>query len=149
MPRNHEVGGGEMSDAVLGGGSGGSYILVIDDEEAILDILVAVLHDDEGYEVFAVRGGHEALQMAPAGVPAFIMLDMTLPNERAAEIVRLLRSRTGWEGVPIVICSAIPRLREVATELGVDGWLAKPFELGDLIAIARRFAGPPGAARQP
>jgi DNA-binding response OmpR family regulator len=142
MPQSGNVGGNQMPGAMARGDPGDGYILVIDDEEAILDILVAILRDDEGYQVYAVRAGHEALQVAPETVPAFIMLDVTLPNEKAEEIVRLLRSRPGWKGVPFVICSAIPRLREVAAELGAAGWLAKPFELQELIATARRFAGP-------
>jgi CheY-like chemotaxis protein len=144
MPPNSDAGGNQPFSAAAGIGLSESYVLLIDDEEAILDVLSAVLRDDEGYEVLAVRSGREALSVAPQTPPSFIMMDVTLPNEKPDEVVRLLRGRLGWERVAVVICSAIPRLSEVAAQLGADDWLPKPFELDDLIAVARRFAAPPG-----
>ncbi len=149
MPPNSDAGGNQTFSAAAGVGPSAGYILLIDDEEAILDVLIAVLRDDEGYEVLAVRSGRDALSAAPQAPPSFIMMDVTLPNEKPSEVVRLLRGRPGWERAAVVICSAIPRLREVAEQLGADGWLPKPFELDDLIALARRFATPPGSSGHP
>jgi CheY-like chemotaxis protein len=149
MPSNLDAGGNQTLSAAAGIGLHAGYILLIDDEEAILDVLISVLHDDEGYEVLAVRSGGEALSVAPQTSPSFIMMDVTLPNEEPSEVVRLLRNRPGWERAAVVICSAIPRLREVAEQLGADGWLPKPFELDELIAVARRFAGSSGSSDCP
>jgi CheY-like chemotaxis protein len=141
MSLNSDAGGNQMSGPA-GADPNEGYILLIDDEEAILDVLTAVLHDDEGYTVYAVHSGQEALTMAPEASPSFILMDVTLPNERAGEVVRMLRGRRGWERTAVVICSAVPQLPEVAEQLGADGWLAKPFELDELIALARRFGAP-------
>jgi CheY-like chemotaxis protein len=138
----------------IGGGSPRGHasagpILLIDDEETILDVLLAVLRDDEGYAVWTAHSGHEALSMLPPNPPALVMMDATLPNERPEEVVRALRSVSGWERAALVICSAIPRIEEVAEELGADAYLAKPFDLEDLLAIARRFAGEPDVEGRP
>ncbi len=143
MPGNFGVDSDQLGSGPPRGGASVGPILLIDDEEAILDVLVAVLHDDEGYAVLAAHSGHEALSMLPPTPPALVVMDATLPNERPEEVVRALRGLSGWERAALVICSATPRIEEVAEELGADAYLAKPFDLDDLIAIARRFAGEP------
>jgi DNA-binding response OmpR family regulator len=124
----------------------GQYILLIDDEDTILDVLVTLLHDEEGYVVFAARSGAEALRIAPESAPAFVLLDVTLHGENAEEVVQALRARPGWNAVTLVICSAIPRLHEVARELGAQEQLAKPFDLDELLAVVERYGPPPPRA---
>lgn len=158
MSKTH-IGHGEMAAAMEGkpvsdepsgnnsawrepDGSGGRYILLIDDEEMILDVLIALLRDDEGYEVYATRSGEEALRVAPAAMPGLILMDLTLPQGDPEDIAHRLRSRPGWRDVALVICSGAERLREEAERLGAIGYLAKPFGLADVIDLVERLGVP-------
>jgi CheY-like chemotaxis protein len=139
MPGNpggaHDPRGGSSAER----GADGHYILLIDDEEAILDVLVALLRDEEGYQVCAARSGVEALQIAPERPPALVLMDATLRNEITEDVVRSLRSRPGWEGVAVVIVTAAPRIQQLAEQLNARAYLAKPFDLDDLLALVARF----------
>ena len=128
--------------AELAGGTEGRYILVIDDEDAILEIVVELLRDEEQYEVYAARSGAEALRLAPATPPGLVLMDVTLPNESAEEVARALRARPGWQDVALVICSGTVRIRQLAEQLEARGYLAKPFDLNDLLAVVARFGVP-------
>ncbi len=59
-------------------GGRGPYILVVDDEEPIRELISMVLQDEE-YEVLTARDGAEALQKMRRGCPAAIVLDLMMP----------------------------------------------------------------------
>ena len=103
---------------------------------------IALLRDDEGYEVYATRSGEEALRVAPAAMPGLILMDLTLPQGDPEDIAHRLRSRPGWRDVALVICSGAERLREEAERLGAIGYLAKPFGLADVIDLVERLGVP-------
>lgn len=124
------------------GRDGGEYILLIDDEEPILDVLVALLRDDEGYEVYTARSGEEALHVAPPAVPGLILMDLSLPDGDPKDVAQSLRSRPGWQDVALVICSGADRLREEADRLGATDCLPKPFGLTDVTDLVERLGLP-------
>ena len=121
---------------------GGAYILVIDDEPMILDILYVLLHDDEGYEVVAARSGDEALQLPADLAPALILMDVRLLGEDSMPIVRDLRARPGWEAAPLIVCSGVEGIEDAVVRLGAQGALSKPFDVDDVLAIANQWVGP-------
>lgn len=135
---------GEAHDqgAESAAGAGGRYILLIDDEDAILDVLVALLRDEECYEVYAAHSGAEALAIVPETQPGLVLMDVTLHNERAEEVAQSLRARPGWRDVALVICSAAPHIQQFAEQLEAREYLAKPFDLNELLALVARFGVP-------
>jgi CheY-like chemotaxis protein len=134
-------GNGDVSREPVGAG-GGEYILLIDDEETILDVLVALLRDDEGYEVYTARSGEEALHVAPPAAPGLILMDLSLPDGDPKDLAQRLRSRPGWQDVALVICSGAERLREEADRLGATDCLPKPFGLTDVTDLVERLGLP-------
>jgi CheY-like chemotaxis protein len=122
--------------------AGGRYILLIDDETAILDVLVSLLRDEEGYDVYAAHSGTEALHIAPEPRPGLVLMDVTLRDERADDVVHALRARPGWHDIALVICSASPHIRQFTEQLGAREYLAKPFDLDDLLALVGRYDVP-------
>ncbi|HKB48941.1 MAG TPA: response regulator [Ktedonobacterales bacterium] len=127
------------------GAAGGGYILVVDDEEPILDVLIALYREDEHYEMIPARSVREALALAPNAPPAFVLMDVNLRNESAAEAAQRLRGRPGWNRVPLVVFTAAPQIDELAEQLGAEAYLAKPFNMEDALRLAERF----GAVRRP
>jgi CheY-like chemotaxis protein len=77
-------------------------------------------------------------------MPALVLLDMRMPGMNGWEFAREFRSRHG-RAAPIVVVTAAEDARSRAEEIEADGWLAKPFDLEDVLAIAKRHTAPRGA----
>ena len=119
---------------------GGGGVLVVDDDPAIVELLVALLHDDERFAVRTAYSAEQAAALAPVQPPALILLDVSLPGESVTSAAALLRSRRGWEDAHIVVCSGKEDLDIIARDLGADGYLRKPFNLDAVVEVVERYA---------
>jgi CheY-like chemotaxis protein len=115
------------------------YILLVDDEEAIAEVIVSLYRDDEGYDVLALRTSRQAVEQAPAVTPAFILLDVNLREEAPAEAVATLRTHPALARAPLVLFTADTLTRELLADLGAVEWLRKPFDLADAVELAERL----------
>jgi two-component system response regulator RegX3 len=108
------------------------HILVVEDEDAIADPLVAGLRR-EGYDVSRVATGEGALEASPADL---VLLDLRLPDIDGLDVCRQLRERSR---VPIIVLTARGEEsdRVVGLELGADDYVVKPYGLRELIARIR------------
>ena len=108
------------------------HILVVEDEDAIADPLVAGLRR-EGYDVSRVATGEGALEASPADL---VLLDLRLPDIDGFDVCRRLRERSR---VPIIVVTARGEEadRVVGLELGADDYVVKPYGLRELIARIR------------
>ena len=111
----------------------GRRVLVVDDDPDILDALSEIL-EVEGYDVQRARNGREALQRLEQGLPDLVLLDLMMPVMDGWEFARSL---TPEARPPIIVLSADRNVSSKARELGALGWLAKPFELSELLAAVR------------
>ncbi len=120
-------------------------ILVVEDDADLLALEEMILRD-EGYRVVAARDGLDALARAAEELPGLVFLDMRMPRMNGWEFAREFRARHGAR-CPIVVVTAAEDARRRAEEIGAQGWLAKPFEIADVLAAAARHHGapPPGA----
>ena len=111
-------------------------VLVVDDNDDIREVLAMVL-EQEGYRVAHASNGRAALEAVARGMPALILLDMKMPVMNGWEFAAELRRRYA-ESAPIVVISAAEDARRRAAEIGAQGWVGKPFDLSDFLAIVRR-----------
>jgi len=124
--------------------TGRVHILVVEDEDAIADPLVAGLRR-EGYDVSRVATGESALDAPPADL---VLLDLRLPDIDGLDVCRRLRERSR---VPIIALTARGEEadRVAGLELGADDYVVKPYGLRELIAriraVMRRAAASDGA----
>ena len=115
-------------------------ILVIDNDAAIVDLLVEVL-TDEGYIVYAAPDGPHALAAIARHLPALILLDLHMPGMSGAELLAQLR-RTGLATMPILLVTAAPCDATPLLIPGAVACLPKPFNLDDLLACVARDMQP-------
>jgi|SRR5271165_6001648 len=115
------------------------YVLIIDDDPAIVDLLVALLHEDEGFPVHTAHSVRQLLDHAPLRPPGLILLDITLPGEKTDELTPSLRQIPGWLDTPIVLCSGQDRLPEIARRVGATAYLSKPFSLDEVAELAHQY----------
>src|SRR5512136_3020537 len=107
-------------------------ILVVDDERAVLDLLVYNLRKAH-YEVLTAEDGRQALDVARQAAPDLILLDLMLPEVDGLDVCRELRHTSK---VPIIMITARGEEvdRVVGLELGADDYVCKPFGVRELLA---------------
>ncbi len=110
-------------------------VLVVEDEDAISRLIKYNL-TAEGFEVFIVDDGDEALLATEEFQPDIILLDWMLPNVSGIEICRQLRARDETREIPVIMLTARAeeedRLR--GFEKGADDYVTKPFSMKELVA---------------
>jgi two-component system response regulator MtrA len=109
----------------------GALVLVVDDDPDVLELISALL-DAEGFQTLTCRDGLAALQAITTRRPALAIIDLALPILTSRELIERLRKALGQPLPLIAISSAMyappPDL------LQVDAYLAKPFDLEELLA---------------
>lgn len=112
--------------------SSSEHILVVDDHAEIREMLQTYL-TQQGYRVSVAEDGAN-LRRAIAEVPVdLVILDLMLPGEDGFSLTRYLREHSD---VSIIILTGKGEIvdRIVGLELGADDYIAKPFDLRELLA---------------
>lgn len=108
------------------------HILVVDDDPDILDFLHDLL-ELEGYTV-AVSAKVDYLEkLQNGGLPDLILLDVFLSGRDGREIVKSLKNQEETRLIPVIMFSAHPSAEATARAAGADDFLAKPFDLDELL----------------
>ena len=123
-------------------------VLIVEDEPDLQDALAQSLRED-GYAVDTVSDGRNGLYKATNAPYDAIVLDLMLPLMDGWTVLKELRSR--GSKIPVLILTARDALadRVRGLDCGADDYLAKPFELKELLArlraLIRRAAGKPNS----
>ena len=121
--------------------AGGVRVLVVDDDAAIRQFIQMAL-EGSGYEVATAEDGQEALAAVRATPPRVILLDMRMPVMDGWAFTRAYRE-TPPPHAPIVVLTAARDAGEYASDVDADAFLAKPFNLRELLGLVGRLvAGP-------
>jgi DNA-binding response OmpR family regulator len=120
--------------------TGPARILVVDDDPVILR-LIEVNLDLEGFDVETADRGEDAIAKAKASSPDLIILDLMMPEMSGWEIAEQLQKDDKTTGIPLVFLSARTQDedRRRGEELGVAGYVTKPFDPSDLVATIRKL----------
>jgi two-component system response regulator VicR len=112
----------------------GKRVLVIDDDEDILEILDLIFRDN-GYEIVLSNTG-EAAEHIRVIHPDIVLLDVRIVGsaKNGAEICKEIKSQYDTRHLPVILVSAESDLRIIAQECGADAYMAKPFDIFDLLA---------------
>lgn len=114
-------------------------ILVVDDDAAIRSFVYEALID-EGYRVLQAGTGRDALTAVSNSAPDLILLDVRMPGVDGWQVLDELRSAAG-EQTPVVVMTADYSGQDRALQSGAQGYLAKPFDLAELLACVDLHSG--------
>lgn len=108
-------------------------ILVIDNDEAVLDVLKEALSYDD-FEVKASGTAEHVWEDIAEFRPNLLLIDYILPGINGGEICHQVKSNQKTQGLPVIIISAYPRVLLSLGTYGCDKFIPKPFDLYDITA---------------
>ncbi|NGO09287.1 response regulator [Streptomyces sp. HC44] len=122
---------------VVPGASG--RVLVVDDNKVIRQ-LIRVNLELEGFEVVTAADGAECLDVIHQVRPDVVTLDVVMPRLDGLRTAARLRADPRTRNLPLAIVSACTQYEvEGGLDVGVDAFLAKPFEPAELVRLVRQL----------
>jgi two-component system, OmpR family, phosphate regulon response regulator PhoB len=113
-------------------------VLVVEDEEAIRDMLMMVL-EQAGFAAIAAESALEAQKAVDKSVPDLILLDWMMPVTSGVEWLRRLRKEAIYQEIPVILLTARGEEEDKVKglEVGADDYMTKPFSPKELAARIR------------
>ena len=112
-------------------------ILIIDDDEGILDAISMVL-EYKGYTVDTSKNGNSILDLKE-DMPDLVLLDIWMSGVDGRNVCRQLKQHPQTRAIPVIMISASKDIERSAIESGADSFLAKPFEMRELLKKIETF----------
>ena len=115
-------------------------ILVADDDPDILSI-VSMSLETQGYTVHTATNGREAVDVAREHHPDLILMDMMMPVLSGYEAVGELKADATTKDIVIVGLSAKAMATDMerATDVGIDGYITKPFRIAQILSVVESY----------
>ena len=110
-----------------------SYVLLVDDEPTLLDVMRTVFEDD-GFCVRTAGNGKAAMQVMELQLPAVVVLDLWMPEMDGRAFLSARGARPEMADLPVVVLTAA--FGEPPIE-GARVVLPKPCSLEDLLSTVR------------
>ncbi len=122
------------------------HILLVEDDESLRTVVARHLRA-RGWTVTEAASAEEAtLALATDARPSLVLLDINLPGETGWDLLRH-GALGGPDPPPVIVVSATTIHPRRLRELGVAGYLPKPFALETLLEVSERFAARPAPQR--
>jgi CheY-like chemotaxis protein len=116
-------------------------VLIVEDDTDLRQALTQILAD-EGYRVDGAEHGLSALEQLRDGRrPCLILLDLTMPVMNGWQFRDEQRQDPSLAAIPVVVISAGANLSEQIGPLGIQDYIRKPIQLGQLLATVQRYCG--------
>ena len=115
-------------------------VLVVDDDPDIREIIIYIL-ESEGYCVSGLDSGRDVLSTVKNTLPDVVLLDVQLGDSDGRDLCRELKHQSDTKDIPIIMVSASHSWAACSEkQCHPEDFLAKPFDVKELIDHVRRFA---------
>lgn len=113
-------------------------ILIAEAEEAVITFYSAALRE-QGYEVSVARSGEQALEAVASTGPDLLLLDISLPDRDGFQVLEAIKADPSLSGIPVIMLTSSGSTEDKVRglEAGADDFLAKSFDLQELLARIR------------
>ena len=118
-----------------------STVFIVDDSATILMSMEAILHK-AGLTVAKAASGEEAMVKLLGGFkPNLIITDIHMPGMSGIDLIRKIRSMSGFQFVPILVITTESQQakRDEARAAKATGWLVKPVQAEDLLKVIKQI----------
>jgi CheY-like chemotaxis protein len=118
----------------------GEQVLVVEDNEKNMKLFRDVLQAS-GYRVLEAGSGEEAVALVATQAPDLVLMDVQLPGMDGVEALARLRDNAGTAATPVLALTAqaMEGDRERFLASGFDGYISKPVNVLELVAIVRKY----------
>lgn len=126
--------------------NGRRTVMVVDDDEAVRDVLQRFLAR-EGYEVVGVASGADAVEKARQCKPQAITLDVMMPEIDGWDVLKALKAEDDLADIPVIMLTIVDD-KKLGFTLGADDYLTKPLDRKRLLRALNKYCNPqsPGLA---
>jgi DNA-binding response OmpR family regulator len=124
-------------------------VLIVDDTDDVRSLLRVAL-SVAGFETMEASEGPAALHLlATQATPDLVLLDVQMPVMDGWQTLSQIRNSPATSTLPVIMCTVKSRTEDRVRgwELGCDGYLSKPFDIGELVELVRSVAARPIDAR--
>ena len=118
-----------------------ALVMICDDHPDTCGVLRRIIRR-MGPAVACFHRGADLVEAGRTVLPSLVLLDVTMPVMDGLETLAALKALPGWDGVPVVMFTAMsdPRTEAEAMRLGAaDYWLKSGFDTGRLGALLARY----------
>jgi len=115
-------------------------ILIVEDEPRNLTLLRDLLQVS-GYSTIEATDGKQGVELAKSNKPDLILMDVQMPVMDGLEATRILKADTTTGNIPVLALTsyAMKGDKERILEAGCDGYLAKPFDIKELLKTVTEY----------
>jgi DNA-binding response OmpR family regulator len=113
-------------------------ILVIDDEIDILTLL-EILFTTNNFIVKTMSNPSNFLEEIKDFFPDVILMDVNIGYHDGRDLCKLLKADIVHKHIPIILFSAHPDVKQTYTECGANDFIAKPFDVLNILAIVTKY----------
>ncbi|WP_210149035.1 response regulator [Chryseobacterium scophthalmum] len=108
-------------------------IMVCDDDQGILDVIQMLL-ETENFTVFTEIHSPNLINNIKSISPDLLLLDLWMPFMAGDEILKIIRASKEIKDLPVIVLSASVDGSDIAEDAGANAFIAKPFDMNDLIS---------------
>lgn len=117
-------------------------VLTIDDSASMRQMIAMTLAG-AGLGVVQAASASEGYDKATSQTVHVVLTDLHMPGGSGIDFIRQYRQHPSAKGVPIILLTteSDDALKREAKEAGATGWIVKPFQQDQLLAVIRKVAG--------
>jgi len=114
-------------------------VLIVDDSLSVRNSLVQLVQD-AGYRAETARDGIDAIHALNTFKPDVLLTDLEMPNMNGVELAYHIRERQDMNALPIIMITSRSqdKHRRMAEQAGVNSYITKPYNDGDLLQTIRQ-----------
>ncbi|WP_343557037.1 response regulator [Sphingobacterium sp.] len=116
-------------------------IFICDDDSTIVDMLQMLL-EMSGYDTIIEVNSINALEVIKTSRPDVILLDIWMPLLSGDELIKIIRQEQELKDIFIISISASKDGKDVALQAGADCFIAKPFDINELLEAIENSSNP-------
>src|SRR5579872_7352715 len=113
-------------------------VLILDNDSDVLEIMQEAL-TYEGLHVTCADEANDILQLINRHKPDLLMVDYLLDGINGGELCHQVKANPQTHDLPVIIMSAYPRVLLSLGTYGSDDFIAKPFDLDDIVARIKKL----------
>ncbi|RQO69422.1 response regulator [Pedobacter sp. KBW06] len=113
-------------------------VMVCDDDRGILD-LIELIMEDAGFSVISEINSLNAISRIEKEKPDLLILDIWMPVLSGDQVLKSIKDSSSIVNLPVIMYSASTEGEVIAKAAGADDYIAKPFDLDELIGKVNKW----------